>query len=511
MIDLGGQWIGSKQDAALQVIRELGLTLHPQYNKGKRVLHLSGVVSTYRGMIPNASLSVLVDAQLALLYIAILGFFLWLFPGGFLARAADGMSVDGLMSRCMWTVGGRALVRVVVQGLFGCEPGDLSLNAFCRYINASGGVNPMVEIGEGTLQAYTLVGGMQQVSEGLLSRASGSGRVHVFLGHHCVSLRQSSLGVGPVAVTCSNGASFSADCVVLALPPPLAASITFNPPLDPARSLLMEGARMGAIIKSVAVYGRAFWREEGFSGEAIADTTGGGPGTPSSSEKKSPVFNTFDNTIPPSYYGTVASSTSSSKAKEEEPLPGSLPSLVLFINGARATEWSGRPAEERKEAALAQLSRWFGPQALQPIEYHEKDWVADPHTRGCPIASYPAALLAQYGLGRSLATPSWGEPVSEPLGAGSGVIHRLHWAGTECATISTGFVDGAIRAGQTAAKGICMELPLLRSVVEGLAVGGGVQLTNPAAISTNATSNTTTTITIISHSHHHKQSPLLQS
>lgn len=446
-IDLGGQWIGAKQDAALHVIRELGLTLHPQYARGKRVLQLSGSIRTYTGLIPNASLAVLLDAQLTLLLIMLLRGLLWCLPAAsFLARWCDGASVAALTRRVMWTPGGRALVRVVVQGLFGCEPEDLSVLAFCRYVSASGGVEAMTEVGPGTLQCWTVVGGTQQLGAGLLARAGP--RVRVLLEHRVVSLQHDG-GGAPVRVTCTNGAQLEADAVVLALPPPLAANIIFRPELDAPRCALMSGARMGGIIKSVAVYERAFWREAGFSGEAIADTSGVGAG---------PVFNGFDNSLPRAASGAAASTLPSS-AGAAAGLPitsgadgATLPALVLFINGARAAEWSARPAEERRGAVLAQLARWFGPAALAPVEYLEKDWVADEHTRGCPIASYPAAVLSAYGLPRKLAEPCW------PAPAGGGSRHLLHWAGTECAAVGTGFIDGAIRAGWAAAEGVAREL-----------------------------------------------------
>lgn len=455
-IDLGGQWIGAKQDAALHVIRELGCTLHPQHAVGKRVLQLSGSIRTYTGLIPNASLSVLIDAQLTLLLISMLRALLWLLPSGsFLARWCDSSTVAGLTRRVMWTVGGRALVRVVVQGLFGCEPEDLSVLAFCRYVGASGGVEAMTEIGPGTLQCWTVVGGTQQLSERLLARAGG--RVHVALGHKVLSLKREEEGVvgggGVVRVTCANGAVFTADVVVLAIPPTLANNITFVPELDAARCALMAGAKMGGIIKSIAVYEEAFWRADGFSGEAIADTSEPGSG---------PVFNSFDNCLPVWGVGLdttlrLPTSTGSAAGLPVTALPPTAltPTLVLFINGSKAAEWSARPAEERKSAVLGQLARWYGPRALHPREYIEKDWVADEHTRGCPIASYPAAVLSAYGLPRRLAEPSWPE-ASAP--GGGQILHRLHWAGTETAEVGTGFIDGAIRAGWAAAEGVGREL-----------------------------------------------------
>ena len=458
--DLGGQWLGSRQSAALSVARDLDLTLHPQYCKGKRVLDLRNAVSTYTGLIPNASLSVLVDAQLLLVLVDLVRFFLWLFPGGVLARWADATTVEDLTRRIMWTVGGRVLVGIVVQGLFGCEASDLSVNAFCRYVNASGSVEAMTECGPRTLQEWTVVGGTQQLTAGLLSRA---GSTSVFLGHRVTGIKRrdgggvrvecevTTSGDAGNGVTNSNTAAFDADFIIVAIPPPRAAAITFDPPLDAARIALMTGARMGGIIKSIAAFESAFWRVDGFSGEVIADTSDG---------SNVPVFNVFDNCVPSST-NSVASERNARgpaagiRVTDANGVEGLQPSLVIFINGERAREWSARPSAERRTAVLAQLARYFGPRALTPVSYVERDWVVDGHTGGCPIASYNRGVLGAFGLSRKIAEPAWQER------AAGTTIARLHFAGTEASLESTGFIDGAIRAGWSAGDAVVADAATL--------------------------------------------------
>ena len=407
--DVGGQWVGTKQGVLRSLCAELGLALRPQHSSGRRVLDLGGVVSTYAGLIPDAEFLVLVDAQATLFLLALLQLALTLLPralgGDALARALDAVTVEQFAARVMWTRAGKALVTIVVQGLFGLEPAELSSLALCRYAIASGGLERMTESGPGSLQADTIVGGAAQVSERLARRAEGRG-ARVLLGHAV-----SSIVLGPsgaVTVACANGARFECDRVVVAVPPPVAHEISFSPPLDAPRSALMRSATIGGIIKSIAVYERPFWREQGFSGEVICDTN--------ADPEFMPVFNCFDNC-----------------------LDGGVASLVIFINGARAREFSARPAAERRLKVLAQLARWFGEAAREPIEYVEADWVVDPYTRGCPIASFNRALLTEFGIARQLGSQdeAWGP--------------RLLWASTETATVSTGFIDGALRSGLRAA------------------------------------------------------------
>ena len=80
-------------------------------------------------------------------------------------------------------------------------------------------------------------------------------------------------------------------------------------------------------------------------------------------------------------------------------------------------------------------------QALQATGYVEGYSVTqEPWIRGCPTAvAGPGALLE---LGPALRRP----------------VGRIHWAGTETATEWTGYMDGAIQAGQRAAAEVLAEL-----------------------------------------------------
>jgi monoamine oxidase len=417
IVDLGGQWVGSDQKILRQYCSELGLQLHPQYNTGKRVLDLDTIIRTYTGLIPNVSILVLIDAQLALLVFSILQFFLWLGgitrPLGYFSKFLDSLSVDDYSRSYMYTIGGRALVSIVVQGLFGCEAKELSVLALCRYALASGGLEKMTESGPNSLQAFTIIGGAMQVSEKLAKRAEQKG-VRILYSHLVYSIeeRRGSIDDG-IYIRCENGAEFFVSRIILAIPPPIARSIKFVPSLSLLKETLMRESTMGGIIKSIAVYTTAFWRDQGYSGEVICDTT--------INPTISPVFNVFDNCLP-------------------NPITGELiPMLVIFINGERAREFSTRPAKERKECVLKQLARFFtNDLALTPIEYLEKDWVSDPFTKGCPIASYGRNVLSQTGGLQTLTQSEWGK--------------KLIWASTETSHISTGFIDGALQAGINAAN-----------------------------------------------------------
>ena len=60
----------------------------------------------------------------------------------------------------------------------------------------------------------------------------------------------------------------------------------------------------------------------------------------------------------------------------------------------------------------------FGPRATQPLEVIEVNWAEERWTRGCSLGHFPTGVLTQYG--RRLREP----------------VARIHWAGTETATVS---------------------------------------------------------------------------
>ena len=82
----------------------------------------------------------------------------------------------------------------------------------------------------------------------------------------------------------------------------------------------------------------------------------------------------------------------------------------------------------------------FGDQALHPIDYVEHDWTHEVWTRGGPVANYAPGDDAAFG-----------PAIRRPFG-------RVHWAGTETSTYWTGYMDGAVRAGQRAAVEVLEQL-----------------------------------------------------
>jgi monoamine oxidase len=191
--------------------------------------------------------------------------------------------------------------------------------------------------------------------------------------------------------------------VIVAMTPADANRIRFAPQLPVGRAIVQRKWASGTENKLFAVYDKPFWREAGLNGQAITDLP----------------------TVP--------------YISDNSPPDGSVGILVAFMGTAGSgpgLKWSGAILNDpaaRKAAFLSDLVTLFGPKAGQPTQYLEKDWLGEPWIAGC-VNSRPPGLLTQYT-----------SAARDPAG-------RVHWAGTETAILNEGYMDGAVSAGERAAK-----------------------------------------------------------
>lgn len=246
----------------------------------------------------------------------------------------------------------------------------------------------------GGAQQDRFVGGVEQMAAMLAAKLGDA----VNLGFPVSRLSCESSGV---RVSGERGAVVGRRAIV-ALSPMLSGRIAFNPPLPARRDQLVQRLPAGSVIKFHVVYESPWWRAEGLSGQVIA------PGAP--------VAVTFD-TSPPGA-GVVTG----------------------FFEGRHAVEAGRLTPAERSAIVTDLLALAWGERAREHLAYVDLDWSAEPWTRGCYAAHFPPGVLSTYG-----------PALREPCGP-------IHWAGTETATRSIGYIDGAIRSGERAAAEVLSAL-----------------------------------------------------
>jgi monoamine oxidase len=186
-------------------------------------------------------------------------------------------------------------------------------------------------------------------------------------------------------------------CIV-ALPPALAGRLRYAPALPGYRDQLAQRVPMGTVLKFFAIYDEPFWRHAGMTGQAVSD--------------RGPVKVTFDNS----------------------PSDGTPGVLLGFAEGDAGRRIGLLDPAERRRKVLECFPRYFGRRAARPSAFVEQSWAEEEHTRGCYAGYFPPGVWTSYG-------PALRRPVG-----------RLHWAGTETASVFCGYIEGAVRSGERAAR-----------------------------------------------------------
>lgn len=398
-VDWGGEWIGADQPLVYSLVKELGLRTFPTFDQGQKILEARGRISKYSGTIPRMAPWKLLQMQLSIWLIDARARRLDPEKPWTHARAAewDSTTLEAARRRYMWSADARGAMDAAMRTIFGAEAGELSLFHVLAYVRSAGGLEKLISTESG-FQHDRIGGGAQAIS---LRLAEKIGAERVLFEKPATAIAQDDSGV---TVTSSDGQTLRARRTVVAVPVPLGARIAFSPRLPPLREQLLQRAPMGAAVKCLARYEQAFWRKRGLSGEA-ASCDG-------------PLSVTFD------------------QSSED----GSAPCLLAFLGGKPARAWHRIDAEERRQIVLGKLAKYFGDEAKKPCAYSEVDWAAEPWSGGGPVALFPPGTLSTHG-------PALREPVG-----------RVHFAGTETATLCMGYMEGAVESGQRAAREV-LETP----------------------------------------------------
>ncbi len=392
-IDLGGQWVGPRHTALLELAAELGCATFPTYDEGDRLDVRDGVAHRYAGPVPDTNPVVMADLRDAYAGLDALTAGVdtrepWRSPD---ARALDSMTFHSWLEQHVRTQTARERLATVTRAVWAAEPADISLLHVLFYARSNGGLAALTST-TGGAQERRFRQGAQGIALGLAARLGD----RVRLGSPAWAVRSGPDGV----VVAGGGPQVAAPHAVVAIPPTLAGQLRYDPVLPPHRSQLTQRTPMGTVIKVFVAYPSPFWRDEGLSGQLLSDT--------------GPVRVVFDNSPPDGRVGV----------------------LLGFLEGADARAWTGRDPADRRRAVLANLTTYFGERAGTPLEYREMSWAAEQYSGGCYAAYLPPGVWTSYGAA-----------LRAPVGP-------LHWAGSDIAVDSAGYMDGAVRSGRDAAAAI---------------------------------------------------------
>jgi monoamine oxidase len=389
-VDVGGQWVGDDHMRVRHLAAELGVEIFPQHGEGRNLLDAGGLRRRYRGTIPRLGPRGLWDVFVARRRFDRLAREVGSEAPWTAERAAelDRQTLAAWIEANTRTQIARELLGLAGRTIWGAGPEELSMLHVLFYVDSAGGFDKLVDT-EGGAQQDRLDGGAQLLA---LRLAESLGeRVRLSAPVRRIEQREGSVLVA------ADGAEVEARRAIVALPPALTARIEFDPPLPPQRVELARRLRPGRLNKCMALYEEPFWRRDGFSGEAVTDA--------------GPVTLTFDSS----------------------PRDGSTGVLLGFVGGPDADEMAGMDEAERRAAVLGCFARLYGPRAERPLDYAEQEWSAEEWSGGGPTSNFGPGGWTELG-------PALREPLA-----------RVHWGGTETATVWSGYMEGALQAGERAA------------------------------------------------------------
>jgi len=399
VVELGGQWVGPGQDSILGLIEELGLETFPTFGEGRSLFERRGKVRRYRGTIPRLNPFALAEIGRGLSKINRMASRVnpdapW---GQHELADWDRTSFDSWIRRNFRTGAGRDAMRMATEAVWAAEPGDVSLLHVLFYVRSAGSIDLLLDT-EGGSQEARVTGGTQLISVRMAEQMARPVRFRT--AARAISHREGEVVVEAEDLDSGRPVEFSAADAVVAIPPVLAGRLTYSPALPAQRDGLTQRMIQGSVVKTMTIYDRPFWREQGLNGRAVS--------------AEGPVSVVFDNSP-----------------------PGGSPGVLLaFLEGDAARRAADLPREQRREIVVGCLSRLFGDAAAAPVDYVDKAWAADEWARGCYGGFMPTGAWMPYGAA-----------LRAPIGP-------IHWAGAETSSRWAGYMEGAVRSGRRAAEEI---------------------------------------------------------
>jgi monoamine oxidase len=396
VIESGGAFVGPTQDHLLALAKELNVKTFKEYYTGDNVYVSGDRATRYQGTVPPDPL-ILPDAAQLIARIDDMSKDVpvdapWAAPK---ALEWDSITFHDWVAQNSVNPAVQNLLLSYLQPTFGSDGRDMSLLFLLWYIAASGN-----ERSPGSFEHSSDTAGGAQDSRFV----GGSGLIPQRLARRLgdivaldAAVRRIEQHHDRVLVTSDRG-TVSAKRVIVATPPATALAIDWFPFLPPKKMQLLQRMPMGQLMKADAVYKTPFWRKDGLTGMGVCDNGA--------------VRVCFDNS----------------------PADASVGVLLAFIGGSTWARYGVESRAARRTAVLEGFAKVVGPQALEPIEYVEHDWTHERWTKGGPVA-----LM---GPGT---TTAFGSTIRKPF-------RRVHWAGTETSTYWSGYMDGAVRAGDRAAR-----------------------------------------------------------
>ncbi|XP_036126716.1 amine oxidase [flavin-containing] B [Molossus molossus] len=397
-VDLGGSYVGPTQNHVLRLAKELGLETYKVNDVEYEIHYVKGKSYKFRGALPPVWNPIAyLDYNNLWRTIDDMGKEIpneapWKAP---LAEEWDRMTMKELLDKICWTESTKNFATLFVNLCVTAETYEISALWFLWYVKQCGGTTRIISISNGG-QERKFVGGSSQISERIMDMLGD----RVKLERPVTHIDQTGENI---LVETLNHEVYEAKYVISAIPPVLGMKIHYNPPLPMLRNQLITRVPLGSVIKCIVYYKETFWRKKNYSGTMIIEG------------EEAAVAYTLDDTKP----------------------DGKYPAIMGFILAHKARKLARLTKEERLNKLCELYAKVLGSQeALKPVHYEEKNWCEEQYSGGCYTTYFPPGIMTQFG-----------RVLRQPVG-------RIYFAGTETGTHWSGYMEGAVEAGERAAREI---------------------------------------------------------
>ncbi|XP_064594520.1 probable flavin-containing monoamine oxidase A isoform X2 [Liolophura sinensis] len=312
------------------------------------------------------------------------------------ALQSDGITVEQYKDQHLWTTGAKEVVDAACRCIFGLASSEMTLLYFLMYINSAGGLDVFTKPAEYAGRESRVKGGLLQLSTHLVQMI---GRKSILVKHPVTHIVQTG---DYVTLVTSSRLQVRCQRTILAIPPHHAGAINYTPPLPSIKLNLLKSIPLAYIVKFIFTYEEAFWR---------GDT----PHTDNSQYG-------FQTVLQDPEFGPAGIVYDATSARGN-------PALVGFLTASKAGPGEDYNDEDREEAILDMLEAVLGPGVRNYIDSALKDWKKEPYNGGCFLKSLIPGTTKYFSSG-----------FRDPY-------QKVHFAGTESATVWCGFMNGAIQAG----------------------------------------------------------------
>uniref|UniRef100_A0A4W3I8T2 Amine oxidase n=1 Tax=Callorhinchus milii TaxID=7868 RepID=A0A4W3I8T2_CALMI len=391
-VDLGGAYVGPTQNRILRISKELGLETYKVNEVEHLVYYVKGKSYPFRGPFPPMwNPFAYMDYNNLWRTLDQMGKEI---PPEAPWRAPhadewDKITMQHLIDKLCWTRIAKHFARLFVNVNVTSEPYEVSALWFLWYVKQCGGTSRIFSTTNGG-QERKFVGGSGQICERLMHH----------LGN-CVKLEKPVIRIdqtgSTVIVETLDHERFEANYVISAIPPALSMKIHYDPSLPVLKNQLIQRVPMGSVIKCMMYYKENFWRKKGYCGSMVIQ------------DEKSPIGLTLDDTKP----------------------DGTFPAIIGYVCLQNTQSFHFIVNPKICEIYAKVLG---SEEALHPVHYEEKNWCEEQYSGGCYTAYYPPGIMTQFG-----------KVLREPF-------KKIYFAGTETATEWSGYMEGAVQAGERAAR-----------------------------------------------------------